>query len=221
MNTQQIKYVLRNDAKIAADRNADLIMIQEEVDDLSSVYADTSVLVNDQGQMIDHIDDDVTKAVENTDHGVKSLDEARIKVEKRRKNMLFYTAVAFVVVALAVAGGYLLRGAFGLAGPVGMLAGAAVMIAAVAVIGGIGYGIYSLVKWLKPKPAQEADHVDAPKSDLKESQKIQPAKTNSKGAKPDLSAESFFNLVESPSVTDSGIEGVKGQIATQVFKRMM
>lgn len=221
MNTQRIKYVLRNDAKIAADRNADLIMIQEEVDDLSSVYADTSVLVNDQGQMIDHIDDDVKKAVENTDHGVKSLDEARIKVEKRRKNMLFYTAVAFVVVALAVAGGYLLRGALGLAGPVGMLAGAAVMIAAVAVIGGIGYGIYSLVKWLKSKPAQEADHVDAPKSDLKESQKIQLAKTNSKGAKPDLSAESFFNLVESPSVTDSGIEGVKGQIATQVFKRMM
>lgn len=225
MNTRQMQYILNDadsEAKIAADRNAAMKIIQGEVDDLHSVYKDISVLTSDQGQAIDKIDDDVKKADANTKQGVQQLEEAKIKVEQRRKNTIAIVIAVALALVLVVGGGFLLRGVLGMSGPVGMVVGAAIMLGGLAVVGGIGYGIYRLINFCRPKPAKQADVVDEPKPENNKQNRLSPAQTHLNVVKQAFSDDNIFSLdKKSPSLTDLGIDAVKSQVASQVFKRMV
>lgn len=222
MNTKQMQQILSDadaDAKIAADRNADIKIIQGEVEGLDAVIKDISVLTQEQGQTLDHIDDDVKKAVDNTKQGVDALEDASIKQEQRRKNTVAIFIGAVLSIALAIGGGMLIRGVLGMSGPVGLLAGAGIMLAGIAVLGGIGYGIYSLFKCFRPKPEKPADVIVESKPDLSKKNITRPAKTHSNVVKQELSDDSIFSLLESPTLTNRGMEVVRSEVASQVLKR--
>lgn len=61
---------------IATERNVEIQRIEEGVVVNHQLFFDLSVIVQSQGEMIDNIETNINRAVENTDAGVISLEKA-------------------------------------------------------------------------------------------------------------------------------------------------
>ncbi|KAI8915552.1 t-SNARE [Gorgonomyces haynaldii] len=103
MNTGQ-----RNEAKKALEdiqnRHRDVLRIEKSILELQQLFMDMAVLVAAQGEMIDSIAVHVNEAVNDTDAGVKALQQATTYQKKSRKKMciIIFIIVAIIAVLIAV-----------------------------------------------------------------------------------------------------------------------
>ncbi|KAI9216857.1 t-SNARE [Blastocladiella britannica] len=81
------------------ERHQDIIKIEKSILELHQLFVDMSVLVAQQGELLNQIDSHVSKAVEYTEQGVEELKEANVIQKKSRKRMCI---LIFCLVVLAV-----------------------------------------------------------------------------------------------------------------------
>ncbi|HTM64566.1 MAG TPA: hypothetical protein VL360_08750 [Gammaproteobacteria bacterium] len=165
------------EAQIAAERNQDMQNIQREMNDLQAIMSDINVQVLDQAPKVDAIENNAENAAKKTENAVQILEEAQTKQSTRRKRIATIVIV-LLSLALVIGGGVLISAALGMSGTVGFIVGAAIMLGGMAVVAGIGYGIYSLFKRCMRKPNDHADHPDEPASKNINHKKPRPASNN-------------------------------------------
>ncbi|KAL7749584.1 hypothetical protein RI367_005140 [Sorochytrium milnesiophthora] len=89
------------------ERHQDIIKIEKSILELQQLFVDMSVLVAQQGDLINQIDHHVAKAVEYTNAGVEEMKSA-VKIQKRsRKRMctlIFCLIILAVIVGLGMLG---------------------------------------------------------------------------------------------------------------------
>lgn len=81
MNTRQIQeHLVMDEAdielKMMQERNADIRKLEEGVIDNHSLMLQVSLMVQEQGDMIDCIEANMDRAINNTEKGVTSLEKA-------------------------------------------------------------------------------------------------------------------------------------------------
>jgi syntaxin 16 len=80
------------------ERDAEVVKILESVNDLAGVMKDLSVLVIDQGTILDRIDYNLEQVSATVEEGRKQL----TKAEKHQKNSRMIICIYFLMVAVAV-----------------------------------------------------------------------------------------------------------------------
>lgn len=91
MNTRQMQQLLLRDFdiheeedihfKIATEVNQEVRVLESSVVDLHELTADLARIVEDQGEMVDHIEANMNQAVQHTEDGTKRLE--RIEIRQR------------------------------------------------------------------------------------------------------------------------------------------
>jgi len=94
---QQLQRVDRSEA-MTFERDAEVVKILESVNDLAGVMKDLSVLVIDQGTILDRIDYNLEQVSATVEEGRKQL----TKAEKHQKNSRMIICIYFLMVAVAV-----------------------------------------------------------------------------------------------------------------------
>jgi len=83
-------------------RNAELMKLEQSILDLNTLFEDMAILIDNQGDMIDHIESNVTKAKEYTGMAASDLKKA-VKSQKSLQKKRIYLIVAAVIVLSVVA----------------------------------------------------------------------------------------------------------------------
>lgn len=84
------------------DRHDELTKLTKDAKELTGLFYDVNLLVNDQGLVLDRIDYNVEHAKDNVQVGVENVVEADKFLRNYRKTMCCLS-IAFIVVILALA----------------------------------------------------------------------------------------------------------------------
>eukprot|EP01028_Stygiella_incarcerata_P013008 TRINITY_DN81046_c0_g1_i1.p1 TRINITY_DN81046_c0_g1~~TRINITY_DN81046_c0_g1_i1.p1 ORF type:complete len:282 (-),score=95.21 TRINITY_DN81046_c0_g1_i1:211-1056(-) len=85
------------------EQTEDIVRLEENLEDLHSMYLDMATLVDEQQDGLDHISANIGKSVSHVDKGVDELQKAEKYQKKARKKMCI-----LIIIALSVAAGVIL-----------------------------------------------------------------------------------------------------------------
>lgn len=162
MSTVRIQQQLTNnevELLIATERNREMKQIEENTAELHSVMTDLARMVAEQQIDLDEIDKNITTATQNSEAGIRHLENA----EKRanRKRWLSAISVGVLAIGAGLLGGYPLGLALGFSGLAATLCGFGIIAGVILAVGAISFGIYALVHFIKSSRENSAPY-DAP-----------------------------------------------------------
>jgi hypothetical protein len=85
------------------EQSEDIYRLEENLEDLHSMYLDMATLVDEQQDGLDHISTNIGKSVSHVDKGVDELQKAEKYQKKARKKMCI-----LIIIALSVTAGVIL-----------------------------------------------------------------------------------------------------------------
>ncbi|KAI9173081.1 hypothetical protein H9P43_007212 [Blastocladiella emersonii ATCC 22665] len=91
------------------ERHQDIIKIEKSILELQQLFVDMSVLVAQQGELLNQIDSHVTKAVDYTEQGVEEMKEAN-KIQKRSRKRMCILIFCLVILAVVIGVGASMTG---------------------------------------------------------------------------------------------------------------
>jgi len=101
-----LEHDLRDKAKQALsyveNKHNDIVKLNNSIMELHQLFVDMSVLVAQQGELIDQIEDNCNMAAEYTSQGVKAIREAAVIQKKSRKKLCWIVILIAVVVIILV-----------------------------------------------------------------------------------------------------------------------
>ncbi|KNE65220.1 hypothetical protein AMAG_10868 [Allomyces macrogynus ATCC 38327] len=83
------------------ERHQDILKIEKSILELQQLFVDMSVLVAQQGELLNQIDSNVTKAVEYTEAGVEEMKEA-VKIQKKSRKRMCILIACLVILAVCI-----------------------------------------------------------------------------------------------------------------------
>jgi len=83
----------------------EILKIEESIKELHQLFLEVAVLVEAQGEMIDHIEHNVNQSVAYTKEAVKALQSANKNAKKSRKLMCCLIALCLIIVIIALTTG--------------------------------------------------------------------------------------------------------------------
>jgi len=84
------------------NKHNDIVKLNNSIMELHQLFVDMSVLVAQQGELIDQIEDNCNQAAEYTSQGVKAIREAAVIQKKSRKKLCGIVILIIVVVVILV-----------------------------------------------------------------------------------------------------------------------
>jgi len=101
-----LEHDLRDKAKQALsyveNKHNDIVKLNNSIMQLHQLFVDMSVLVAQQGELIDQIEDNCNMAAEYTSQGVKAIREAAVIQKKSRKKLCWIVILVAVVIIIIV-----------------------------------------------------------------------------------------------------------------------
>lgn len=134
---------------IAEQRQRELEKIQQDAEALDEATTHVAKLVAEQQPQIDNIEDNVSRAVENTDIGSKALETAAIR--SNRKRWITAIVVGLLAVGAGIMGGYPVGMALGYSGFAATVCGFGIIAGAILGASLLAFGIYSIVHAIKSR----------------------------------------------------------------------
>ncbi|EOD30979.1 syntaxin E [Emiliania huxleyi CCMP1516] len=105
LQTQQLQALQTNEREMA-EREAGITSIQRAVNDVSEIFQDLALLVNEQGTQIDNIQTNIETAAASTTRGVRELVRADASQRRQRKRtccLMMCVLVIILIIVLAIA----------------------------------------------------------------------------------------------------------------------
>jgi len=84
------------------NKHNDIVKLNNSIMELHQLFVDMSVLVAQQGELIDQIEDNCNMAAEYTSQGVKAIREAAVIQKKSRKKLCCIVVLVAVVIVIIV-----------------------------------------------------------------------------------------------------------------------
>jgi len=101
-----LEHDLRDKARQALsyveNKHNDIVKLNNSIMELHQLFVDMSVLVAQQGELIDQIEDNCSMAAEYTSQGVKAIREAAVIQKKSRKKLCWIVILLTVLVIIIV-----------------------------------------------------------------------------------------------------------------------
>ena len=101
-----LEHDLRDKARQALsyveNKHNDIVRLNNSIMELHQLFLDMSVLVAQQGELIDEIEDNCNMAAEYTSQGVKAIREAAVIQKKSRKKLCVIIILVVVVVVILI-----------------------------------------------------------------------------------------------------------------------
>lgn len=94
----------KNALSYVQDRHRDILAIEASVRELNQLFVDMAVMVDTQGVILDHVEDNVNAAVLNTKEGTEHMGKAVKEQKKSRKKMYIIIIILVVIVVVLLAG---------------------------------------------------------------------------------------------------------------------
>jgi membrane protein implicated in regulation of membrane protease activity len=134
---------------LAEARQRDLEKIQQDAEALDEATTHVAKLVAEQQPQVDNIEDNVSRAVENTDIGSKALESAATR--SNRKRWITAIVVGLLAVGGGIMGGYPVGVALGYSGFAATICGFGIIAGAILGVSLLAFGIYSIVNAVKTR----------------------------------------------------------------------
>jgi len=96
--TQKQKFKVNKYEALVKDRDQEIVKIAKSIEELAHMFRDLATMVADQGTVLDRIDFNLEKAVENTKDGIEELEEAK----KNQENAMSRRCVLALVVCIVI-----------------------------------------------------------------------------------------------------------------------
>lgn len=84
------------------EREREILNIVKSINDLASIMKDLSVLVIDQGTILDRIDYNMEQVAQSVEKGVEELHKAERKQKQSQNAMLIMCLAALVILMLVI-----------------------------------------------------------------------------------------------------------------------
>jgi len=101
-----LEHDLRDKAKQALsyveNKHNDIVKLNNSIMELHQLFVDMSVLVAQQGELIDQIEDNCNMAAEYTSQGVKAIREAAVIQKKSRRKLCWIVILIIIVIVIIV-----------------------------------------------------------------------------------------------------------------------
>lgn len=88
--------------ELVKEREESLRQLEQDIQDINTIFKDLAVMVYDQGEVIDVIEDNVEQAAEDVEQGVKQLDKAQEYQSSARRKKLFLILILIAVLVVIV-----------------------------------------------------------------------------------------------------------------------
>lgn len=98
--TQALAYV--------ENKHNDIVTLTNSVKEVNKLFKDMEILVNNQGELIDDIEENCREASEYVEKGVENLHEANVLQKKARKKMFWLYGLILAIFGVLIVGGGLL-----------------------------------------------------------------------------------------------------------------
>lgn len=98
--TQALAYV--------ENKHNEIVTLTNSVKEVNKLFKDMEILVNNQGELIDDIEENCRKASEYVEKGVENLHEANVLQKKARKKMFWLYGLILAIFGVLIVGGGLL-----------------------------------------------------------------------------------------------------------------
>lgn len=168
MSTARIQQQLLNDEVdqlIATDQLRDMQEIEEKTAELRSTMADLARMAAEQQIDLDEIDRNITAAAQNSEAGIKHLENASKRTN--RKRWFSAISVGILAVGAGLLGGYPLGMALGYSGLAATLCGFGIIAGVILAVGLVSFGIYALVHFIKSSRDHHTPYdAPAPRPDI-------------------------------------------------------
>eukprot|EP00033_Pygsuia_biforma_P000151 GCRY01000195.1.p1 GENE.GCRY01000195.1~~GCRY01000195.1.p1 ORF type:complete len:307 (-),score=82.69 GCRY01000195.1:756-1676(-) len=84
------------------ERHREILRLEQSINELHQLFVDMAILVDAQGNLIDHIEMNISKSVAFTEKGVEEMKKAVKHQKKARKKMCFLIIILLVVAGIAL-----------------------------------------------------------------------------------------------------------------------
>jgi len=85
------------------ERHRDIVLIEKSIRELNQLFLDMAIMVESQGVILGHVEDNVNSAVLDTGKGAHELGEAVKLQKKSRKKMYIIIVILIIIVAIIMA----------------------------------------------------------------------------------------------------------------------
>lgn len=90
------------DLELVKEREEALHQLEQDIQDINTIFKDLATMVYDQGEDINVIEDNVDKATEDIEEGVKQLEDAKEYQSSARRKKLFLALIVSAVIVVVV-----------------------------------------------------------------------------------------------------------------------
>ncbi|KNC77025.1 hypothetical protein SARC_10504, partial [Sphaeroforma arctica JP610] len=84
------------------DRHKDLIKLEKSIRELHELFVDMAILVEQQGEMVDRIEFNVTQSTDYVEQAVVELKEAQQYQSSARKKQIIFASIVIVIIVIIV-----------------------------------------------------------------------------------------------------------------------
>lgn len=165
MSTARIQEQLVNnndeiELVIATERNRDMKQLQENTQQLRAVMTDLAKLTAEQQVDLDNIDKKIVKSVDNQEAGIRHLDNASKRTNRKR----WMTAITVGVLSIGAGllGGYPLGMALGYSGMAATFCGFGIIAGVILTIALVSFAVYAIYHLIKEGREKLAGTYDPP-----------------------------------------------------------
>jgi len=102
LDSAQLQTQAKNALAYVKDRHQDIVAIENSVRELNQLFIDMAIIVNSEGEMLGHIEENVNSAVLHTGAGAKELGKAVQEQKKSRKKMYIILFVLIIIIIVAL-----------------------------------------------------------------------------------------------------------------------
>ncbi|XP_029103879.1 syntaxin-12-like isoform X3 [Scleropages formosus] len=93
----------QEDLEMVKERQANLLQLESDIMDVAHIFKDLTVLIQDQGDMLDSIQANVESTQERVEQGVERLHRATSRQQSSRKKMCFLALMMSLMMSLTTA----------------------------------------------------------------------------------------------------------------------
>jgi len=86
------------------DRHRDIVAIERSVRELNQLFVDMAIMVESQGVILGHVEDNVNSAVLDTGKGAEKLGDA-VKLQKKGRKKMYIIIVILVIIVIIILAG--------------------------------------------------------------------------------------------------------------------
>lgn len=91
------------DMEILRERDDALVKLESDISDVNQIFKDLSVLVHEQGEVIDTIEDNVVSAAVHVEQGTEELQKARKhQTSARKKKLIIFIVILVIIIIIAI-----------------------------------------------------------------------------------------------------------------------